>query len=222
MQPAGFALDCADGRRLSDLHAVQTPSPLRSLGACLLYKTLSRRRHASQPSKLCTGIWYDCQFCRTEHFVLWFWLSPEPCVKTRFRCPQARAKQAAAAKAQQTGPTSAFSPLSTTKRLQPPVQLSNTMHGSNRTVLAEEMPIVEPTPPYKAWGYLVSNELAQGVGRQMYYTDEIGQKPVPHLRHLRSLLCISCQLYSFYVSLNNALKHHGDLCAKLVLCVQMP
>ena len=48
------------------------------------------------------------------------------------------------------------------------------MLGSSRTVLAEEMPVVEPNPSYKAWGYLVNNELAQGVGRQMYYTDEIG------------------------------------------------
>lgn len=48
------------------------------------------------------------------------------------------------------------------------------MLGVSRTVLASEMPAVEPLPPYKAWDYLVSNELAQGVGRQMYYTDEIG------------------------------------------------
>ena len=49
------------------------------------------------------------------------------------------------------------------------------MLGVNKTILAEEMPLVEPLPPYKAWGYLVRNELAQGVGRQMYYTDEIGK-----------------------------------------------
>ena len=48
------------------------------------------------------------------------------------------------------------------------------MQGISRTVLAEEMPFVQPMPPYKAWDYLMSNELAQGVGRQMYYTDEIG------------------------------------------------
>ena len=41
-------------------------------------------------------------------------------------------------------------------------------------MLGEDMPLVEPNPSYKAWGYLVCNELAQGVGRQMYYTDEIG------------------------------------------------
>ena len=48
------------------------------------------------------------------------------------------------------------------------------MRGTSRTVLGEDMPLVEPNPSYKAWGYLVCNELAQGVGRQMYYTDEIG------------------------------------------------
>ena len=87
---------------------------------------------------------------------------------------QAKAKEASKAKLAQADSTATFSPLSTAKRDKPPVLLNNTMLGSSRTVLAEEMPSVEQNPPYKAWGYLVSNELAQGVGRQMYYTDEIG------------------------------------------------
>ena len=48
------------------------------------------------------------------------------------------------------------------------------MQGVSRTILAEDMPLVQPMPSYKAWDYLVCNELAQGVGRQMYYTDDIG------------------------------------------------
>lgn len=48
------------------------------------------------------------------------------------------------------------------------------MKGVSRTLLGESMPSVDLQPPYKAWGYLVRNELARGVGRQMYYTDEIG------------------------------------------------
>ena len=54
------------------------------------------------------------------------------------------------------------------------------MLGASKTILADEMPLVEPLPPYKAWDYLVSNELAQGVGRQMYYTDEIGANQCAH------------------------------------------
>ncbi len=69
---------------------------------------------------------------------------------------------------------SSFTPLAFAARQGPQVLLNNTMQGISRTVLGEDMPVVDPTPPYKAWGYLVSNELAQGVGRQMYYTDEIG------------------------------------------------
>ena len=87
---------------------------------------------------------------------------------------QAKAKQAASLRQQQTGPASSFSPLSAARRSVPPVHLNNTMRGTSRTVLGEGMPLVEPNPSYKAWGYLVCNELAQGVGRQMYYTDEIG------------------------------------------------
>ena len=63
----------------------------------------------------------------------------------------------------------------------PPVHLNNIMRGTSRTVLGEDMPLVEPNPSYKAWGYLVCNELAQGVGRQMYYTDEIGDSNRCHI-----------------------------------------
>lgn len=48
------------------------------------------------------------------------------------------------------------------------------MKGVSRTLLGEPIPYKELLPPYKAWSYLVRNELAHGVGRQMYYTDEIG------------------------------------------------
>ena len=64
------------------------------------------------------------------------------------------------------------------------------MLGINKTILAEEMPLVEPLPPYKAWDYLVRNELAQGVGRQMYYTDEIGKLWRRHSQWLLEQLCI--------------------------------
>ncbi|KAL0022368.1 hypothetical protein WJX77_004927 [Trebouxia sp. C0004] len=87
----------------------------------------------------------------------------------------AKAKQAANFRQEQAGPASSFSPLSAARRCVPPVHLNNTMRGTSRTVLGEDMPLVEPNPSYKSWGYLVCNELAQGVGRQMYYTDEIGE-----------------------------------------------
>lgn len=87
---------------------------------------------------------------------------------------QAKAKQTALSRQQCRGPSSDFSSLYTAGREALPVHLQNIVLGANKTILASEMPIVEPLPPYKAWDYLVSNELAQGVGRQMYYTDEIG------------------------------------------------
>ena len=87
---------------------------------------------------------------------------------------QVKAKEAALSRQQLRGLSLSFSPLSAGGRDKPPVHLHSTMLGVCRTVLAEEMPFVQPLPPYKAWDYLVCNELAQGVGRQMYYTDEIG------------------------------------------------
>lgn len=87
---------------------------------------------------------------------------------------QAKAKHAAISRQQQAGPMSSFSPLSAAGRLVQLVLLNNTMRGISRTVLGEAMPLIKPNPSYKAWGYLVGNELAQGVGRQMYYTDDIG------------------------------------------------
>ena len=65
------------------------------------------------------------------------------------------------------------------------------MQGISRTVLAEELPFVQPMPPFKAWDYLVSNELAQGVGRQMYYTDEIGISSSAN-----TYACTICQQFS--------------------------
>ena len=50
----------------------------------------------------------------------------------------------------------------------------NTVRGIGRTVLGIDMPAVQPTPLYTAWGYLVCNELARGVGHQRYYTDDVG------------------------------------------------
>ena len=87
---------------------------------------------------------------------------------------QAKATQTALSKQQCHGPSSDFSSLSTAGREALPVHLHNIALGASITILADEMPVVEPLPHYKAWDYLVSNELAQGVGRQMYYTDEIG------------------------------------------------
>ena len=52
--------------------------------------------------------------------------------------------------------------------------MQNSMKGVSRTLLGEPIPYKELLPPYKAWSYLVRNELAHGVGRRMYYTDEIG------------------------------------------------
>lgn len=74
--------------------------------------------------------------------------------------------------------------------------LNNTMLGSSRTVLAEQMPAVEPHPPFKAWGYLLRNELAQGVGRQMYYTDKIGISLSMPLFMLRSYMSIGKSLHA--------------------------
>ena len=85
---------------------------------------------------------------------------------------QAKAKHTALSRQQHQGPSSGFSSPRAPGKESLPVH--NTMLGVSRTILASEMPAVEPLPPYKAWHYLVSNELAQGVGRQMYYTDEIG------------------------------------------------
>ena len=87
---------------------------------------------------------------------------------------QAKTKQTALSRQQYHSPSSEFSSLSTAGREALPVYLHNIMLGVSKTILADQMPAVEPLPPYKAWDYLVSNELAQGVGRQMYYTDEIG------------------------------------------------
>ena len=87
---------------------------------------------------------------------------------------QAKAKQTAFSRQQCHGPSSGFTSLSPAGREALPVHLHNIVLGASKTILADEMPVVEPLPPYKAWDYLVSNELAQGVGRQMYYTDEIG------------------------------------------------
>lgn len=85
---------------------------------------------------------------------------------------QAKAKHTALSRQQRQGPSSGFSsPRAPAKESLP---VHNTMLGVSKTIPASEMPAVEPLPPYKAWDYLVSNELAQGVGRQMYYTDEIG------------------------------------------------
>ena len=74
--------------------------------------------------------------------------------------------------------TGSFSPLNVSGRQVQPIRLQNNMKGVSRTLLGDSMPSVDLQPPYKAWGYLVRNELARGVGRQMYYTDEIGtEKP---------------------------------------------
>lgn len=85
-----------------------------------------------------------------------------------------------------------FTPMSAAGREVLPVHLHNTMLGVNRTIPAEEMPLVEPLPPYKAWAYLVCNELAQGVGRQMYYTDEIGKTWPAHSKCHRAGCSNSC------------------------------
>lgn len=87
---------------------------------------------------------------------------------------QAKAKQTALSRQLRHGPSSGFSSFLTAGRESLPVHLHNLALGASMTILADEMPVVDPLPPYKAWDYLVSNELAQGVGRQMYYTDEIG------------------------------------------------
>ncbi|DBA68787.1 TPA: hypothetical protein ACH3X2_013401 [Trebouxia sp. C0005] len=106
-----------------------------------------------------------------EHFDLASRQSAQQALESNL----AKAKQAASLRQQQAGPLSSFSPLSAARGCVPPVHLNNTMRGTSRTVLGNDMPLVEPNPSYKAWGYLVCNELAQGVGRQMYYTDEIGE-----------------------------------------------
>lgn len=95
---------------------------------------------------------------------------------------QSKAKQAVLLRQQRQVPSSDFGSLSAAGTGMPPVHLHNSMLGVNKTILAEEMPLVEPLPPYKAWDYLVRNELAQGVGRQMYYTDEIGSLWRAHLQ----------------------------------------
>lgn len=117
---------------------------------------------------------------------------------------QAKAKEAALSRQQRHGPSSGFSPLSPAGREALPVHLHSIMLGVSKTMLAEEMPVVEPLPPYKAWNYLVSNELAQGVGRQMYYTDEIGIK----LACTFDLPCRQCkqQLGPLYIHLQGIVR----------------
>lgn len=109
-----------------------------------------------------------------------------------FASLQSNAQQAVFLRQQRQVPLSDFGSLAAAGRGVSPVHLHNSMLGVIKTILAEEMPLVEPLPPYKAWDYLVRNELAQGVGRQMYYTDEIGRTWRAHLKCHRILkqLCI--------------------------------
>lgn len=153
---------------------LQRPSPRTSCATCLQLADNMQLPLVRQRSRSSQLIWYNLRnylFLLCARTITSFAFEP---TRQGLFTMQAKAKQSALSRQQHQGPSSGFSSLHDAAKQTLPVHLHNTMLGFSRTILASEMPAVEPLPPYKAWDYLVSNELAQGVGRQMYYTDEIG------------------------------------------------
>lgn len=51
---------------------------------------------------------------------------------------------------------------------------SCTLSGTKKLVVGT-IPAADVIPPYKMWSYLTKSELAQEIGRRMFYTDSTGE-----------------------------------------------